>query len=64
MMEVRDFVMALARGGKSPKKIKPLLDAAYNDKALPISQSQIYRIIKAVKKEKNASDEPHSRAKT
>jgi hypothetical protein len=47
MTEVRDFVAALARAGKSRKEIKPLVDAAYGDKAL--SKSQINRIIKAVK---------------
>jgi hypothetical protein len=47
MMEVRDFVATLTRARKSQKEIKPLLDTAYSDKALSISQ--LDRIIKAVK---------------
>ncbi len=53
MTEVRDFVAALARAGKSRKEIKPLVDAAYGDKSL--SSSQINRIILAVKAGKNTS---------
>ncbi len=61
MTEVRDFVAALARAGKSRKEIKPFLDAAYGDKTLSISQ--INRIIKAVKDGKSTSDLHHSNAK-
>jgi hypothetical protein len=38
MTEVWDFVAVLARARKSRKEIKPLVDAAYGDKALSISQ--------------------------
>ncbi len=38
MVEVTDFVAALARAGKNRKRIKPLVDVAYGDKALSISQ--------------------------
>jgi hypothetical protein len=61
MTEVHDFVAALARAGKSRKEIKPLVDAAYGDKTLSISQ--INRIIKAVKEGKTTSDLRHSNAK-
>jgi histone-lysine N-methyltransferase SETMAR len=60
MKEVRDFIAALDRGGKSRKEIKPLVDAAYGDKTLSISQ--INRIIKAVKEGKTTSDLRHSNA--
>jgi hypothetical protein len=36
--EVHDFVAALARARKSKKEINPLMDAAYGDKTLSISQ--------------------------
>jgi hypothetical protein len=61
MMEVRNFVAALARAGKSRKEIKPLVDAAYGDKTL--SKSQINVIIKAVKEGKNTLDQCHSNVK-
>jgi hypothetical protein len=61
MTEVRYFVAALARAGKSQKEIKPLVDAAYGDKTL--SKSQINRIIKAVKEVKLTSDQRYSNAK-
>ncbi len=61
MAEVRDFIAALARAGKSRKEIKPLVDAAYGDKAL--SKSQLNRIINAVKEGKLASDQRHSNPK-
>jgi DNA-binding transcriptional regulator YhcF (GntR family) len=61
MTEVRDFVAALARAGKSRKEIKPLVDAAYGDKTL--SRSQINRRIKAVKEGKSTSDQRYSNAK-
>jgi hypothetical protein len=61
MTEVRDFVATLARDGTSRKEIKPLVDAAYGDKAL--SKSQINRIIKAVKEGKSTSDQRHSNMK-
>jgi hypothetical protein len=61
MTEVGDFVAALARAGKGRKEIKPLVDAAYGDKAL--SKSQINCIIKAVKEGKSTSDQRHSNAK-
>jgi hypothetical protein len=47
MMEVRDFVAARARAGKSHKEIKSFVDAACWDTTL--STSQINLIIKAVK---------------
>jgi hypothetical protein len=46
---------------KGQKEIKPLVEAAYGDKVLSISQ--INRIIKAVKKGKNTSDQRHSSVK-
>jgi cytochrome c-type biogenesis protein CcmH/NrfF len=61
MTEVRDFVAALARAGKSRKEIKPLVGAAYGDKTL--SKSQINRILKAVKEGKSTSDQRYSNAK-
>jgi hypothetical protein len=61
MTEVWDFVAVLARARKSRKEIKPLVDAAYGDKAISISQ--INRIIKAVKDGKSTSDQRHSNAK-
>jgi hypothetical protein len=61
MTEVRDFVAALARVGKSRKEIRPLVDAAYGDKTLSISQ--INRIIKAVKERKTTSDLRQSNTK-
>jgi hypothetical protein len=61
MTELRDFVAALARAGKSCKEIKPLIDRAYGDRNLSVSQ--INRIIKAVKDGKNTSDQRHSNAK-
>ncbi len=48
MTEVKDFIAAFhARAGKSCKEIKQLVDAAYSDKTLSISQ--INCIIKDVK---------------
>ena len=61
MTEVRDFVAALARAGKRRQEIKPLVDSAYGDKSLSISQ--INRIIKAVKEGKNTSDQRHTNGK-
>jgi hypothetical protein len=61
MTEVRNFVTALARAGKSRKEIKPLVDATHRDKTL--SKSQINCIIKAVKEGKNTLDQHHSNAK-
>jgi hypothetical protein len=61
MTEVCKFVAALARARKGRKEIKPLVDAAYGDKALSISQ--INRIIKAVKEGKNTPDQHHSSVK-
>ncbi len=62
MTEVCNFVAPLlARAGKSRKEIKPLVDAAYGDKTLSISQ--INRIIKAVKEGKFTSDLRYSNAK-
>jgi hypothetical protein len=57
MTKVRDFVTTLTRAGKSRTEIKPLVNAAYGDKALAISQ--INRIIKAVKEGKSTSDQHH-----
>jgi hypothetical protein len=61
MKEVRDFLATLAKAGKSCKEIKPLVDAAYRDKALIIIQ--INGIIKAVKEGKISSDHHHCNAK-
>ena len=61
MTEVRDFVAALARAGKRRQEIKPLVDSAYGNKTLSVSQ--INRIIRAVKEGKNTSDQRHANAK-
>jgi hypothetical protein len=61
MTEVRNFVAALARARKSRREIKLLVDAAYGDKGLSVSQ--INRIIKAVKKRKTTADLRHSNPK-
>jgi hypothetical protein len=61
MTEARNFVAALARAGKSCSEIKPLVDAAYTDKSLSISQ--INRIIKAVKEGKTTADLRYSHPK-
>jgi hypothetical protein len=58
MTEARNFIAALARAGKSCREIKPLVDAAYGDKSLSISQ--INRIIKVVKEGKTTADLCHS----
>jgi hypothetical protein len=61
MMQVRDFVAALARARKTRKEIKPLVDTAYRDNSLLIRQ--INRIIKTMKERKSTSDQRHSNAK-
>ena len=61
MTEVRAFVAALARAGKLRQEIKNLVDAAYPDKKMSVSQ--INRIIKAVKEGKDTADQRHSSAK-
>jgi hypothetical protein len=61
MTEVRIFIAVLARARKGRKDIKSLVNAAYGDKALSISQ--INRIIKAVKEGKNNADQRYSSAK-
>jgi len=61
MTEVRDFIAALARAGKRQQEIKILVDAAYGDKSLSISQ--INRIIKAVNDGKSTSDQSNSNSK-
>jgi hypothetical protein len=61
MTEAWNFVAALARAGKSRREIKLLVDAAYGDKGLSVSQ--INRIIKAVKKRKTTADLRHSNPK-
>jgi hypothetical protein len=52
---VRQFVAALARAGKRQKEVKPLVDSAYPDKKMSISQ--INRIIKVAKEGKNTADQ-------
>jgi hypothetical protein len=61
MTEEGNFVTALARAGKSCREIKPLVDAAYGDEGLSVSQ--INRIIKALKKRKTTADLRHSNPK-
>jgi hypothetical protein len=51
MTRVHDFVVDLAKGGKSFKDIKKLVDDVYGDKAL--KKTQIYEILKQVKMGKN-----------
>lgn len=55
MSNVRDFVAALARGGKDFNFIKTTTDDCYGENTL--SRSQIYRIIKVVKEGKDAQDQ-------
>jgi hypothetical protein len=61
MTEAWNFVAALARAGKSHKESKTLVDAAYGDKTLSISQ--INCIIKAIKEGKTTIDLQHSNPK-
>jgi hypothetical protein len=49
--KIRDFITALAKTRRTRKEIKQFINAAYMDKALPISQ--INQIIKAVKEGKS-----------
>jgi hypothetical protein len=51
MTRVHDFVVDLAKGGKSFGDIKELVDDVYGDKAL--KKTQIYEILKQVKMGKN-----------
>ena len=55
MTEVRDFVAALARAGKTFAEIKTMCEAAYGDQAL--KRTQIYDIIQKVKAGKNTKDQ-------
>lgn len=55
MTRVRNFVADLAKAGKGVADIKKLVDAAYEDKSL--SLSQIYRIVKLVRAGGNAEDQ-------
>jgi hypothetical protein len=51
---VHDFVVDLAKGGKSFREIKKLVDDVHRDKAL--KKTQIYEILKRVKMGKNTDD--------
>jgi len=55
MTRVRNFVADLARTGKSVFAIKKMVNSAYGDK--PLSLSQIYHIVKVVKAGGNAEDQ-------
>ncbi len=57
MTEVRDFVAALARAGKTFQEIKTMCEAAYGGQAL--KRTQIYDIIQRVKAGKNTKDQRH-----
>lgn len=61
MTKVRDFVAGLARAGKGKKEIKTTVDLAFPDKSL--SESQINRIIRAVKLGENTEDRRKESAK-
>ncbi len=52
---MHDFVVDLAKGGKSFGEIKKLVDDVYGDKAL--KKTQIYEILKRVKMGKNKEDQ-------
>jgi hypothetical protein len=54
MTGIHDFVVDLAKGGKSFGDIKKLMDDVYGDKAL--KKTQIYEILKLVKLWKNTDD--------
>jgi histone-lysine N-methyltransferase SETMAR len=54
MTRIHDFVVDLAKGGKSFSEIKKLVDDVYGDKAL--KKTQIYEILKRVKLGKNTDD--------
>jgi hypothetical protein len=54
MTPVHDFVVDLAKGGKSFKEIKKLVDDVQGDQAL--KKTQIYDILKRVKMGKNTDD--------
>ena len=54
MTRVHDFVVDLARAGKTCKEIITIVSAAYPNECL--SQSQIYNLIKQVKEGKNVED--------
>jgi hypothetical protein len=54
MTRVHDFIVDLAKGGKSFGDIKILVDDVYSDKA--IKKTQIYEILKRVKMGKNTDD--------
>jgi histone-lysine N-methyltransferase SETMAR len=55
MTRVHDFVVDLAKGGKSFKEIKKLVDDVQRDQAL--KKTQIYEILKRVKKGKTTDDQ-------
>jgi hypothetical protein len=54
MTRVYDFVVDLAKGGKSFGDIKKLVDDVYGDKAL--KKTQIYEILKQLKLVENTDD--------
>ena len=61
MPGVEDFIVDLARTGKSCKEIKQTLDSVYLDKSM--TRKQIYNILKHVKYGKNTDDQRHFNAK-
>jgi [histone H3]-lysine36 N-dimethyltransferase SETMAR len=54
MSPIRDFVAGLARAGKGCKEIEKTIAAAYKD--VTLKKTQIYEIIKLVKKGKSTED--------
>ena len=58
---VQDFVVDLARTGKSCKEIKQTVNSVYLDKSM--TRKQIYNILKHVKYGKNTDDQRHFNAK-
>ena len=61
MPGVEDFVVDLARTGKSCKEIKQTVNSVYLDKSM--TRKQIYNILKHVKYGKNTDDQRHFNAK-
>lgn len=61
MTREHDFVVDLAKAGKSAKEIKAISDLSFGDKSLSISA--IYRIVAKVKAGENAEDQRHLNAK-
>ena len=61
MTKVRDFIAGLTRAGKGKKEIKTTAELAFPGKSL--SESQINRIIRAVKMGENTDDQRRFNAK-